>query len=188
MSNFGPIRVLFWLFSGPKKSFPELLRSFFGVVPKSFEDCFWTQKRHFWLYFRLERVIYDLQKIEIVGQILVFLEGHFDDFLDQKSRYLDFLIFGLEFFRRCLGIVFGLKRPLFASIFGSIGWYMTYKIKILCQILASKIGKMTLSEDQNWTYNFDFGAHISAFRAENTPKRWPFNFKAENNAQTSEQL
>ena len=47
--------------------------------------------------------------------------------------------------------------------------------------------KMTLSEGQILTKNFDFGGHISTFRAENTPKS--SSFKAKNNASiTSEQL
>merc|ERR1712212_549929 len=43
--------------------------------------------------------------------------------------------------------------------------------------------KMTLSEGQILTSNFDFGGHISTFRAENTPKSEAF--KAKNNAQTT---
>ena len=40
--------------------------------------------------------------------------------------------------------------------------------------------KMTLSEGQILTLNFDFRGHISTFQAENTPKSGPF--KTENNA------
>ena len=43
--------------------------------------------------------------------------------------------------------------------------------------------KMTLSEGQFLTQNFDFRGHISTFRAENTAKSG--HFKAENNAQTT---
>ena len=43
--------------------------------------------------------------------------------------------------------------------------------------------KMTLSEGQILTQNFDFRGHISTFRAENTAKSG--HFKAENNAQTT---
>ena len=43
--------------------------------------------------------------------------------------------------------------------------------------------KMTLSESQFLTKNFDFRGHISTFRAENTPKSW--HFKVENNALTT---
>ena len=47
--------------------------------------------------------------------------------------------------------------------------------------------KMTPSEGQFLTKNFDFRGQISTFRAENTPKS--MSFKAKNNAQTtSEQL
>ena len=47
--------------------------------------------------------------------------------------------------------------------------------------------KMTLSEGQNLVSNFDFGGHISTFRAKNKPESW--SFKAKNDAQTtSEQL
>ena len=46
--------------------------------------------------------------------------------------------------------------------------------------LTLKMVKMTLSEGQILTQNFDFRCHISTFRAENTVKSAPF--KAENNA------
>ena len=47
--------------------------------------------------------------------------------------------------------------------------------------------KMTLSEGQILTLNFDIRGHISTFRAKNTPKSW--SFQTENNSQTtSEQL
>ena len=42
---------------------------------------------------------------------------------------------------------------------------------------------MTLSEGQKLASNFDFGGHISTFRAENTYKKG--TFKAKNNAQTT---
>ena len=45
--------------------------------------------------------------------------------------------------------------------------------------LAPKIVKMTLSEGQILTQNFEFRDHISTFRAENTPKSKAF--KAKNN-------
>ena len=37
--------------------------------------------------------------------------------------------------------------------------------------------KMTFSEGQNLTYNFDFRGHISTFRAENTHKNGTFMAK-----------
>ena len=49
--------------------------------------------------------------------------------------------------------------------------------------MAPKIVKMTLSEGQILTQNFDFRGHISTFRAENTAKSG--HFKAKNNAQTT---
>ena len=50
-----------------------------------------------------------------------------------------------------------------------------------------KLVKMTLSEGQILTYNFDFRGHISTFKAENKTKSG--YFKAKNNAQiTSKQL
>merc|ERR1711954_222182 len=49
--------------------------------------------------------------------------------------------------------------------------------------LTPKMVKMTLSEGQILTENFDFRGHISTFRAENTAKSG--HFKAENNAQTT---
>ena len=47
--------------------------------------------------------------------------------------------------------------------------------------------KITLSEAQILTFNFDFRGHITTFRAKNTPESWAC--KAQNDAQTtSEQL
>ena len=46
--------------------------------------------------------------------------------------------------------------------------------------LTLKMVKMTLSEGQILTYNFDFSGHISTFQAKNTPKNQAF--KAKNNA------
>ena len=46
--------------------------------------------------------------------------------------------------------------------------------------LTLKMVKMTLSEGQILTQNFDFRGHISTFRAENTAKSG--HFKAENDA------
>ena len=39
----------------------------------------------------------------------------------QKSRFMDFFKVVLELFRKCLGIVFGLKMPTFWSIFSLKG-------------------------------------------------------------------
>ena len=60
-------------------------------------------------------------KIKILCQNLALLGGHFDHFGAQKSRFLDILKVGLELFRSCLGIIFGLKRPTFRRIFSSKG-------------------------------------------------------------------
>ena len=49
--------------------------------------------------------------------------------------------------------------------------------------LTSNMAKMTPSAGQILTKNFDFRGHLSTFRAENTPKNWPF--KAKNNAYTT---
>ena len=56
----------------------------------------------------------------------------FDNFCGQKSRFLDFFKVVLKMFRKCLGIIFGFRRPIFSSK----AWYMTFKIKIVGQILA----------------------------------------------------
>ena len=54
--------------------------------------------------------------------------------------------------------------------------------KMTC--LNLKIVKIDpLIEHQNFTINFNFGSHISAFLDENSRKRWPL--AAENNTQTS---
>ena len=45
----------------------------------------------------------------------------FDHFGGQKSRFLDFFKVVLKLFRKCLGIVFGIKRRTFACSFSSKG-------------------------------------------------------------------
>ena len=75
-------------------------------------------------------------KIKILGQNLALLEGHFDHFGGQKSRFLDILKVVLELFRSRLGIIFGLKSATFRRIFSSKSRYMVSKIKILGQNLA----------------------------------------------------
>ena len=75
-------------------------------------------------------------KIKILSQNLALLEGQFDHFGGQKSRLYDFLKVGLELFRRCLGIIFGLKSATFRRIFSSKGPIMASKIKIFSQNLA----------------------------------------------------
>ena len=52
--------------------------------------------------------------------------------------------------------------------------------------LTLKMVKMTLSEGQILTQNFDFRGHISTFQAVNTTKREPF--KTENNSRTTSGL
>ena len=75
-------------------------------------------------------------KIEILGQILAFWEGHFDYFQGLKTHFLDFLKVVLELFRSCLGIIFGFKSHTFRCTFDSKGWYMTSKIENYGQILG----------------------------------------------------
>ena len=87
---------------------------------------------------------YMTSKIKILGQKSTLWEGHFDHFGVQKSRFFDFLKVVLELFRSGLGIIFGLKMPPFSSIFSSKGWYMTSKIKILCQNWALWEGHLTI--------------------------------------------
>ena len=65
---------------------------------------------------------------------------YFEHFQGQITRFLGFFKVGLELFRSCLGIVFGLKRPTFKCIFSSKRRYMTSKIKILGQNLALRKG------------------------------------------------
>ena len=170
------MRGLFWSFSGQKKSFSELFQCCFGDVQKLFEHSFWPKKWQFCLYIRLERLIFDLQKLEILRKILFFLKGQFDHFQGQKRCFFDFLKVVLELFSSCLGIVFGFKRSPFGCIFGSKGWYMTSKITNFGQILVFFEGHFS----QNLKKNINFWGRISSFRAENRRKSWPFKFK--NNA------
>ena len=57
-------------------------------------------------------------------------------FVAKKVVFFDILEIGLELFRSCLGIVFGLKRPILMFVFNMKGPYMTSKIKFLGQNLA----------------------------------------------------
>ena len=94
----------------------ELFRSFLGIVlglKKPTFSCFFSSKGR-----------YMTSKIQILCQNLGLWEGHFDHFQGQKTCFLDFLKVGLELFRSCLGIVFGLKSHTFytsPSPLGSCG-------------------------------------------------------------------
>ena len=75
---------------------------------------FWPQRANFWVYFEVQRSINNLQRFCVKNLlILAELRVIFDHFGGQKSRFLDFFKVVLELFRKCLGIVFGLKRPTF---------------------------------------------------------------------------
>ena len=58
-------------------------------------------------------------KIEILGTILAFREGHFEQFQDQKTCFVDILKFALEFRRSYLRIGFDLKSPRIAIFLAS---------------------------------------------------------------------
>ena len=89
-----------------------------------FRHSFRSYKVHVWVYFQLPRSINDLENIDfqskfdslLTSETVVF--GHFGA---RKSRILDFFEVVLELFRKCLGIVFDLKRPTFGCIFSSKG-------------------------------------------------------------------
>ena len=49
---------------------------------------------------------------------------------------MDFLIVGLVLFKKCLGIIFDLKRPTFGCIFNSKVCYITTSNEIFCQKFA----------------------------------------------------
>ena len=73
-----------------------------------------------------------------IGLFRPNLHPYFGHFGGQKNRFFDFFKHGLELFRSCLGIIFGLKRLTFSCIIRSKGWYMTSKTEILGQILPSE--------------------------------------------------
>ena len=128
---------------------------FFKVVLELFRSClgiiFGLKSATFRCIFS-SKGRYMASKIKILGQKLALLEGHFDHFGGQKSRFFDFLKVGFELFRSCLGIILGLKSLTFRCIFSSKGRYMTSKIKILGQNLAL------------WEGHFDhFGGQKSRF-------------------------
>ena len=52
-------------------------------------------------------------KIQILSQNVALWEGHFDEFCGKKNCFWTFLKVVLEMFICYLGIVFGLKRPIF---------------------------------------------------------------------------
>ena len=63
-------------------------------------------------------------KIKIFGQKfahLAVLRDNFWPFWGRKSRILNFFRVVWELFRKCLGIVFGLKMPTFECILSSKG-------------------------------------------------------------------
>ena len=134
MSKFGPLRGSFWPFPGSKKSFFGFFESLFGVVQR-LSIVFCLKMPTFRGIFR-SKGWYITSKIKILGKNLALWEGHFDYFGAQKSRFLDILKVGLEMFRSCFGIIFGLKRRTVRCIFCLKGQYMTSKIKILDQNLA----------------------------------------------------
>ena len=113
-----------WPFWGSKKSFSGLFRTCFGVVQEVFGHCFWPWKAYFWGYFQLERLLNDPENQNFLSKICSFWHFWgviFDHFGGRKSRFLDFFKVVLELFRKCLGIVFDLKRPTFGGIFSSKG-------------------------------------------------------------------
>ena len=62
------------------------------------------------------------QKIEFFDQKFAHFgsfKGSFLAILGQKSRFLDFFKVVLELFKKCLCIVFVLKRPTFGCIYTS---------------------------------------------------------------------
>ena len=120
--------VKIWLFS---KLFGSCLRSIWVLLK--------TLKAYLRVYFWLERLRNDPQTRDFRSKLCSFWRFSrvvFDHFWGQKSRFLDFLKVLLELFMKCLGIIFGLKRPTFGCIFSSKGPYMSSKIKIFGQILA----------------------------------------------------
>ena len=94
-------------------------------------------------------------KIKILCRNLDLWEGHFDHFRGQKSRFSHFLKVGLWLFRCCLGIIFGLKGPIFRHILSSKGRYMTSKIKFLGQNFALWEGNFDHFQGQKSRF-FDF--------------------------------
>ena len=108
---------------------------------------------------------YMTSKIKILGQNLALWEGHFDHFGAQKSRFLDILKVGLEMFRSCFGIIFGLKRRIFKCIFSLKGWYMTSTIKILDHIFFF------------WAKNYHFEG-VCELKSPSESVRWnPLNLR-----------
>ena len=61
-------------------------------------------------------------KFEIFCQNFTLWDGNFGQFAGKKSYFLAFFKIILELFRKCLGIVFVLKRPSFWCIYTSKCW------------------------------------------------------------------
>ena len=61
------------------------------------------------------------RKLTQISTLFAKLTSVFWQFWGRKSHIRDFLKVVLELFRKCLGIVFDLKRPTFGCIFSSKG-------------------------------------------------------------------
>ena len=76
------------------------------------------------MYFQLKRSIIGLENRYFGSKFYSFwpIWGViFDNFGGQKSRFLDFFKAVLDLFGKCLGFVFGLKRPIFV-LFSTRYW------------------------------------------------------------------
>ena len=127
---------VFWPFWGSKKvvfwTFWKLFWSCSGIVRALFSDL---ENPHLGV-FTARKVEKTTSKIKFFCQNLASERVILGLFWGQKVTFLDFSKVVQELFRKCLGIVFGLKRPTFGCICSSKGWQMTSKIKIFGQILA----------------------------------------------------
>ena len=98
-------------------------------------------------------------------------------------NFLPFFKVFLELFRKCLGIIFVLRRKTFRCIYTpkyyQITMILSFEVSRMSYMtfLALEMAKITISVGQILTKNLNFWGHLYAFRAENTLKSRPFKAK-----------
>ena len=104
--DFWTFSKLFWTCLGSVWALFSASKSLLLVVFSGLKVDNWPWKLRFWVKILL---------------ILVNLRGEFWPFWRLKSRFLHFFKVVLDLFRKCLGFVFGVKRPIFV-LFTTRNW------------------------------------------------------------------
>ena len=104
---------MLWPICVPKSRFFDFI-SFVGVDSKYIKALFLALKGLLSVYFQLQRFINDPEN----HVILAVLTSHFN-IVELKKVVLDLLKLFMAFCKKCLGIVFSLKRPTCISLFSA---------------------------------------------------------------------